>query len=165
MMCYTVWNHMNLLLYNQDSFYSGADQRKHQSSASLVFLRGIHRSPVNSPHKGPVMRKMFPFDDVIIYTKQCKPYGLLMGYSKPIYLCGKDDTPIKWTAHASEQFVSQRKIPYSTLTNLITTNLLISRTQTVGKSFTAGSLFLTNYQCAIVAFTWGLISWKFSIYI
>ena len=46
--------------------YSGADQRKHQSSASLAFVRGIHRSPVNSPHKCPVMRKRFPFDDVIM---------------------------------------------------------------------------------------------------
>ena len=46
--------------------YSGADQRKHQSSASLAFLRGIHRWPVNSPHKGSVTRKMFPFDDVIM---------------------------------------------------------------------------------------------------
>ena len=43
---------------------SGADQRKHQSSASLVFVWGIHRWPVNSPHKSPVTRKMFPFDDV-----------------------------------------------------------------------------------------------------
>ena len=41
---------------------SGADHRKHQSSASLPFVRGIHRSPVNSPHKGPVTWKMFPFD-------------------------------------------------------------------------------------------------------
>ena len=48
------------------AFYLGADQRKHQSSASLVFVRGIHRGPVNSPHKGPVTRKMFPFDDVIM---------------------------------------------------------------------------------------------------
>ena len=46
--------------------YSGIDQRKHQSSASLAFVRGIHRRPVNSPHKGPVTRKMFPFDDVIM---------------------------------------------------------------------------------------------------
>ena len=44
--------------------YSGADQRKHQSSASLAFVRGIHLGPVISPHKWPVMRKMFPFDDV-----------------------------------------------------------------------------------------------------
>ena len=48
------------------SVYSGADQRKHQSSASLAFVRGIHRWPVNSPHKGPVTRKMLPFDDVIM---------------------------------------------------------------------------------------------------
>ena len=42
--------------------YSGADQRKHENSASLAFVRGIHRGPVNSPHKWPVTRKMFPVD-------------------------------------------------------------------------------------------------------
>ena len=52
------------------SFYSGADQRKPQSSASLAFVRGIHRWPVNSPHKGSVTRKMFPFDDVIICSRK-----------------------------------------------------------------------------------------------
>ena len=31
------------------------------------FVRGIHRAPVNSPHKWPVTRKMFPFDDVIMW--------------------------------------------------------------------------------------------------
>ena len=46
--------------------YSDADQRKHQSSASLAFVREIHRGPVNSPQKWPVTRKMFPFDDVIM---------------------------------------------------------------------------------------------------
>ena len=51
--------------------YSGADKRKHQSSASLAFVTGIHRWPVTSPHKGPVTRKMFPFDDVIMNRKQC----------------------------------------------------------------------------------------------
>ena len=44
--------------------YSGADQGKHQSSASLALLRGTHRWPVNSPHQWPVTRKMFPLDDV-----------------------------------------------------------------------------------------------------
>ena len=43
-----------------------ADQRKHQSSASLAFVRGIHRWPVNSPHKWSVTLTMFPFDDVIM---------------------------------------------------------------------------------------------------
>ena len=47
--------------------YSDADQRKHQSSASLAFVRGIHRWPVNSPNKWPVTRKMFPYDDVIMH--------------------------------------------------------------------------------------------------
>ena len=50
--------------------YSGADQRKHQSSASLAFVRGIHWVLVNTPHKGPVTRKMFPFDDVIMKLHQ-----------------------------------------------------------------------------------------------
>ena len=38
--------------------YSGADQTKHQSSASLAFVQGIHWWPVNSPHKWPVTRRM-----------------------------------------------------------------------------------------------------------
>ena len=46
---------------------SGTNQRKHQNSASLAFVREIHQWLVNSPHKGPVMRNMFPFDD-IMYT-------------------------------------------------------------------------------------------------
>ena len=48
------------------TIYSGIDQGKHQSSTSLASVRGIHWWPVNSPHKGPVTRKMFPFDDVIM---------------------------------------------------------------------------------------------------
>ena len=52
--------------------YSGTDQRKHQSSASMAFVRGSHRWPVNSPHKWPVTRNMFPFDDVIMYRKQMR---------------------------------------------------------------------------------------------
>ena len=48
--------------------YSDTDQRKHQSSASLAFVWGVHRGPVNSPHKWPVTRKMFPFDDVIMWN-------------------------------------------------------------------------------------------------
>ena len=47
--------------------YSAGDQRKHQSTASLAFVWGIHRWPVNSPHKRPVTRKIFPFDDVIMF--------------------------------------------------------------------------------------------------
>ena len=58
--------------------YSDADQNKHESSASLAFVRGIHRGPVNSPHKGPVTRKMFPFDDVIMLVDDM-PHVLFLG--------------------------------------------------------------------------------------
>ena len=56
------------LMIVYSTVYSGADQRKHQSSASLAFVLRIHRWPVNSPHKWPVTRKMFPLDDVIMKT-------------------------------------------------------------------------------------------------
>ena len=49
----------------------GRRLKKHQSSASLAFVRGTHREPVNSPHKGPVTRNMFPFDDVIVEYSAC----------------------------------------------------------------------------------------------
>ena len=46
--------------------YSGGYHRKHQGPASLACVWGIHLSPVNSPYKWSVTRKMFPFDDVIM---------------------------------------------------------------------------------------------------
>ena len=46
--------------------WSGTDQWKHQSYTPLAFVKGIHRWPVDSPHKGPVTSKMFLFDDVIM---------------------------------------------------------------------------------------------------
>ena len=50
--------------------YSGADQRKLQSSALLAFVWRNHRRPVSFPHKGPVTRKMLPFDDAIMYIQK-----------------------------------------------------------------------------------------------
>ena len=51
--------------------YSGANERKHQSSASLEYVRGIHRWPMNSPHLVPVMQKMSAFDVI------CKVMAIL----------------------------------------------------------------------------------------
>ena len=48
--------------------YSGADKKKHESSASLAFVQGIHRGT----HRWPITRKMFPFDDVIM--GRLRPY-------------------------------------------------------------------------------------------
>ena len=50
------------LTFVYSTVYLGADQRKHQSSALLAFVWVIHRWPVNSPHKEPVTRKMFPLN-------------------------------------------------------------------------------------------------------
>ena len=62
--------------------YSDADQRRHQSSTSLAFVRGIHRGPVNSPHKWPVTWKLFPFDDVIMCCDQ-----ILLAVPWPVINC------------------------------------------------------------------------------
>ena len=62
----TVASQITSLSIVYSTVYSGAYQRKHQSSASLAFVRGFHRCPVNSPHKWPLTRKMFLFDDIIM---------------------------------------------------------------------------------------------------
>ena len=54
------------LLIVYSTVYSSADQRKDQSSASLAFVLRIHQWPVNSRHKGPVTRKQFLFDYIIM---------------------------------------------------------------------------------------------------
>ena len=70
--------------------YSDAYQRKHQSPASLAFVGGIHREPVNSPPKWPVTRKMIPFDDVIMYEEypivyQWNSTGICSALSNTLY--------------------------------------------------------------------------------
>ena len=68
------------LMIVYSTVYFGADHRKHQSSPSLACVTGIHRSPVNSPHKGPVTRKMFPFDDVIMKLSLITPVLEIITY-------------------------------------------------------------------------------------
>ena len=62
--------------------HSGANQRKHQSSTSLAFVQGIHRWPVNSPHKWPVTPKMFPFDDVIMFAGRWQEGSIDVGMGR-----------------------------------------------------------------------------------
>ena len=69
---YWFWHYNDVIMCAMASqitsltIYSGAEQRKHQSATPLAFVRGIHRWPMNSPHKWPVTWKMLPFDYVII---------------------------------------------------------------------------------------------------
>ena len=53
-------SHITSLTIVYPIVYSGADQRTHQSAASLAFVWGIRRSQKAS------YAKMFPFDDVIV---------------------------------------------------------------------------------------------------
>ena len=67
---------INSLRIVYSTLYSGTDQRKHQNSAPLAFVRGIHRWSVNSPHNGPVTWKMFPFDDIIMCYHDNSSHGI-----------------------------------------------------------------------------------------
>ena len=62
----TIASQITSLTIVYSTVYSDADQREYQSSESLAFMRGVHRRPVNFPHKWPVTWKMFPFDDVFM---------------------------------------------------------------------------------------------------
>ena len=64
---------------------SDADQRNHQSSASLAVVGVNHRWPVNSPHKRPVTRKILPFDDVNMCIWHCIPSTICLMVR--CYLC------------------------------------------------------------------------------
>ena len=70
----TVASQITSLTIVYSTVYLGADQRKHQSSESLAFAGEIHRWPVNSPHKGPVTRKVFPIDDVIMLQRNSQHF-------------------------------------------------------------------------------------------
>ena len=74
--------------------YSGADQRKHQSSASLAIVRGIHRSPVNSPCKGPVTRKCFHLMTSSCVVIVLQTYLPLVGYPPVAFYLNKTGRPI-----------------------------------------------------------------------
>ena len=77
----TIASQITSLTIVYSTVYSDADLRKHQSSASLAFVREIHRGPVNSPHNWPVTRKMFPFDDVIMCVETIKCVVFIFGWS------------------------------------------------------------------------------------
>ena len=61
--------------------YSFADQRKHQSSASLAFVRGIHRRPVNSRTKGQERGKCFHLMTSSWNDSNCICVGLVDGWA------------------------------------------------------------------------------------
>ena len=87
----TIASQITSLTIVYSTVYSDADQRKHQSSASLAFVRGIHHGPVTSPHKWPVTRKMSPLDDVIV-----KQHALLRLYGPCTRVCWRKCASRNW---------------------------------------------------------------------
>ena len=80
---------------------------------SLAFVRGIHWWLVNSPHKWPVTRKMFPFDDVImdcyilwsIFTWilfLSVPLTVIKDFTQVMAWCQKGDIPLLETILVSD---------------------------------------------------------------
>ena len=101
--------------------YSGSVERKHQSSASLAFVRGIHRWPANSPHKWPVTRKMFPFDDVIISSPLA-----LTGDLHVLFLCMDRNKHIRLLISSHRVFIDAEvdlKVIYHTVDRPVMTCL------------------------------------------
>ena len=69
-----IWSQITSVSIVYSTVCWGANQRKHHSSASPTFMGEIHQWPVNSPHKRPVTRKIFPFYDVIMLQCWSWPY-------------------------------------------------------------------------------------------
>ena len=115
--------------------YSGADQRTHQSSVSLAFVRRIHWWPVNSPHKWPVTRKCFH----------------LMMSSWPIPLYWSLTRALDCVKRSNTQCITASRIPGHQSTSMATILLYPSRTDQgrdtiyqlihVSKSFVSSVMF------------------------
>ena len=78
----TMASQITSLMIVYSTVYSSADQRTNQSSTSLACVRGAHRWPGVSPHKVPETRKVFPFDDVIMYVMQGRCSDHISEYSE-----------------------------------------------------------------------------------
>ena len=113
--------------------YSGVNQRKHQSSASLAFVREIHRGPVNFPHKWPVTRKMFPFDDVIIPGRDL-PQRTLICHNQSMQSCPLLGFIAHWIRVNINGDVSMRNIErqYKTALHCHVDNYFVLQNRRVG---------------------------------
>ena len=96
----TIASQITSLTVVYSTVYSDADQSKHQKLRVTGLCVGNSPGPVNSPHKGPVTRKMFPFDDVIMRIQkleQPKRRTIIYGLQTFPYLGSK-----LWNLPASE---------------------------------------------------------------
>ena len=129
------------------------DQRKHQSSASLALVWGSHRGPVNSPLKGPVTRKMFPFDDVIM-SRESTSLVHVMAWCRP-------------TRSHLPKTMLMIPTPYSVTTpqrvNMINNNML-NNIEVVARVQHLYFSFIMNEIPVKLEINWFAASWYFAWY-
>ena len=83
----------------------GRRSKKHQSCAPLASVWGIHRGPMNSPHKWPITRKMFPFDDVIMYPYRPMCAKAASGFSAKMFnVTDRDLTEFRHDFHSTTRW-------------------------------------------------------------
>ena len=116
-------NHQHAIVYS--TVNSRVDQRKHESSASLAFVRGIHRGPVNSPHKWPVTRKMFPFDDVIM---RCVSWSHWGGFPRLYFYLRQSWNPVTRSCAFSSQTAYTEVLLLQTYSFLLFRRLAVEST-------------------------------------
>ena len=137
------------LLTVSSTVCSGADQRKHQSSASVSFVRGIHRCPEDSPHKRPVTLKLFPLDDVIIIKTQSSRLTIarvpLIKMKQPSWvLIMVKTTPLHWIGpqwYIPCKKTYSGKIYWSSWTSSRASSAVISSSVDAAQSQATGPLF------------------------
>ena len=83
-------SHITNLTIVYSTVYSGTDERKHQISASLALVSRNHQWPVNSPHKGPVTRKMFPLDNLVLSCFVLHPIDAAMLANAILSICVRE---------------------------------------------------------------------------
>ena len=108
----------------------GANQRKHQSSTSLAIVRRTHRRwREDYYHKMPVMRKMFPFDDVIVLMghKASSRGQVLVSHLKIVHHMMRDMTgailfPNRYVMYRFQRFMLSRRCFVVAKASVITGN-------------------------------------------
>ena len=137
--------------------YSGVNRRKHQSSASLAFVWEIHRWPVNFPHKWPVTRKMFPFDDVIMLLIMVVSWRRrdMRTFSALLAFCGESTGgfPYKAPVTRNSDFYFNARLANLLTNNGVSSDLRRSFYVTVALSFSQNrhGCHLTHYcPCYII---------------
>ena len=120
--------------------YTDADQRKHQSSASLAFMWGLHRGPVNSPYKWPVTRKCFHL------MTSSRPSEIMVEHNM-IGLCYKIRAPFSVNIPVSVTDLGNPIVEIKRLWNISPFSVISNRTGKTPEDFRIIGKLYTQVSC------------------